>query len=45
MAKAREPVDMTAAAVASRLEQVRALYQLMISLRRARLGGAVPVRE
>lgn len=39
MTKAREPVDMTAEAVGSRLEQVGALYRLMASLRTARIAG------
>ena len=29
----REPIDMSPAAVAARLEQVRALYKLMVYLR------------
>jgi hypothetical protein len=44
MTKAREPVDMSGAAVAARLEQVRALYQLMRSLRTAQVGDAAKQR-
>ena len=32
-------VDMSAEAIERRLEQVRALYKLMVSLRSARLAG------
>ena len=40
--KNREPVDMSPAALAARLEEIRALYQLMIWLRQARpIGPAV----
>jgi hypothetical protein len=33
----REAIDMSATAIARRLEQVRALYKLMVSLRRIRV--------
>jgi len=35
----REASDMSATAIARRLEQVRALYKLMVSLRRIRVDG------
>ncbi len=35
--------DLSAAAVAGRLEQVRALYKLMVSLRQIRVDDAKPV--
>jgi hypothetical protein len=38
MAK-HEDIDMSATAIARRLEQVRALYKLMVSLRRIRVDG------
>lgn len=34
-----EVIDMSATAIARRLEQVRALYKLMVSLRRIRVDG------
>jgi len=37
-----EPVDMSAAAIATRLEQVRALYKLMVSLRQVRVEPVGP---
>jgi hypothetical protein len=42
-----EAIDMSATAIARRLEQVRALYKLMVSLRRIRVDGtpADPVRS
>ena len=35
-----ETIDMSATAIARRLEQVRALYKLMVSLRGIRVDGA-----
>jgi hypothetical protein len=35
-----EVIDMSATAIARRLEQVRALYKLMVSLRGIRMDGA-----
>jgi hypothetical protein len=35
-----EPIDMSAEAIARRLEQVRALYKLMASLRQIRVDEA-----
>jgi hypothetical protein len=35
----REAIDMSATAIARRLEQVRALYKLMVSLRGIRMDG------
>jgi len=35
-----EAIDMSATAIARRLEQVRALYKLMVSLRRIRVDDA-----
>lgn len=35
-----EPVDMSDAAISRRLEQVRALYKLMVSLREVELDKA-----
>lgn len=40
-----EPVDMSASAIARRLEQVRALYKLMVSLRAIPVTEARPVRD
>ena len=37
-------VDMSAEAIAARLEQVRALYQLMVSLQQIRVTDARPPR-
>jgi len=37
--------DMSAEAIARRLEQVRALYKLMVSLRQIRLDQARPARR
>ncbi len=39
-----EPVDMSDAAVTARLEEVRALYRLMLALREVRIGEARPIR-
>jgi hypothetical protein len=39
----REAVDMTSEAISRRLEQVRALYKLMLSLTRARVDLAKPI--
>lgn len=41
----REEIDMSATAIARRLEQVRALYKLMVSLPRIRVDGARPDQE
>jgi hypothetical protein len=41
----REAIDMSATAIASRFEQVRALYKLMVSLRQIRVDSARPGRE
>ncbi|MBI3270409.1 MAG: hypothetical protein HYZ53_15475 [Planctomycetes bacterium] len=35
-----KPVDMSSDAISARLEEVRALYRLCVSLGEARLGGA-----
>jgi hypothetical protein len=40
-----EVTDMSATAIAHRLEQVRALYKLMVSLRQIRVDGARPDHE
>jgi hypothetical protein len=40
----REPIDMSESAIARRLEVVRALYKLMVSLRQVRAAKARPVR-
>lgn len=40
-----EPSDMSATAIARRLEQVRALYKLMVSLRGIRVDDAQPHQE
>lgn len=37
-----EAIDMSATAVGRRLEQVRALYKLMVSLRGIRVDGTRP---
>ncbi len=37
MTSKRDPIDMSAPAIASRLEQVRALYKLMVSLGQIRV--------
>jgi hypothetical protein len=37
-----EEIDMSETAIARRLEQVRALYKLMVSLRRIRVDGTRP---
>jgi hypothetical protein len=37
-----EAIDMSATAIARRLEQVRALYKLMVSLRQLRVDQARP---
>jgi hypothetical protein len=39
----REPIDMSREAVTGRLEIVRALYKLMLSLREIRMDQARPV--
>jgi hypothetical protein len=38
-----EPVDMSSEAIWRRLEQVRALYKLMLSLSKVRVDQAKPV--
>lgn len=43
MRKNREPIDMSAKAISGRLEQVRALYKLMLSFREIRMDQARPV--
>jgi hypothetical protein len=43
MTNKREPIDMSPVALARRLEQVRALYKLMVYLGQARIEGAQPV--
>lgn len=40
MTTKREAIDMSEAAITSRLEQVRALYKLMVSLRQIRIEHA-----
>lgn len=40
-----QEIDMSATAIARRLEQVRALYKLMVSLRRLRVESARPDHE
>jgi hypothetical protein len=40
----RETIDMSAVAITRRLEQVRALYKLMVSLRQIRVERARPAR-
>lgn len=40
----RPEVDMSADAIARRLEQVRALYKLMVSLRQVRLANGAKDR-
>ncbi len=40
-----EVIDMSSTAIARRLEQVRALYKLMVSLRGIRVDGARPDQE
>ncbi len=40
-----DPVDMSSAAIARRLEAVRALYKLMVYLGHARIEDARPVRS
>jgi len=40
----RETIDMSEAAITRRLEQVRALYKLMVSLRQIRVEQARPAR-
>jgi len=41
----REAIDMSGTAIARRLEQVRTLYKLMVSLRQIRVDSARPGRE
>jgi hypothetical protein len=43
MTTKRELVDMSAKAIAGRLEMMRALYKLMLSLRTIRVEDARPV--
>ncbi len=43
MTTKREPIDMSAKAISGRLEQVRALYKLMLSFREIRMDQAQPV--
>lgn len=43
MTKPRNSVDMSAEAIAARLERVRALYKLMVSLQDIRVEDARPV--
>ena len=45
MTTKRETTDMSTTAIAGRLEQVRALYKLMVSLRQIRMDEARPLRE
>jgi hypothetical protein len=40
-----EGIDMSATAITRRLEQVRALYKLMVSLRQIRVDQARPGRD
>jgi hypothetical protein len=41
----RESIDMSATAIASRFEQVRALYKLMVSLGQIRVDSDLHGRE
>jgi hypothetical protein len=50
MATTRDPIDMSETAIGRRLDDVRALYALVLSLRRIRLdearpAGSVPSRR
>ena len=45
MTTRRDATDMSSAAIAGRLEQVRALYKLMVALRQVRVEEARPIRD